>query len=176
MAVSPHVISAVRCFLFVSDVRRMQPKLKIAFDDLEHGWVGLTISYDVETLTIVASYTPSDSFLALTDALHSLLHDGQAKVMWHCEPPEFEMLFARSGANVNLEIYEFSDYHRGIGRGEKVFTFSGTYADVCLPFWRALRDLQGRFSTEELNARWHRLFPSREIDLLTAEMKEAREN
>ena len=153
----------------------MQPKLKVAFDDLEHGWVGLTISYGVETVTIAASYTPSDSFLDLTNALHNLLSDGEAKVTWHCEPPEFDMLFARNGANVSLEIYEYSDYRRGSERGEKVFAVSGTYEEICLPFWRALRDLQGRFSAEELNARWHRQFPSREVDLLTSEIKEARE-
>jgi len=145
----------------------MQPKIKVAFDDLEHGWVRLTINYGTETFTIVASYTPSDSFLDLTNALHSLLRDGQVKVTWHCEPPEYDMLFSRSGVSVSLEIYEFPDYRRGIKRGEKVFAISGTYEEVCLPFWRALRDLQGRFSAEELNSRWHRPFPSHEIDLLT---------
>ena len=153
----------------------MQPKIKVAFDDVEHGWVGLTISYDVENLTIVASYTPSDSFLDLTNALHSLLRDGQTKVTWHCEPTEYDMLFSRSGADVSLEIFEYSDYRRGVERGEKIFAVSGTYAGICLPFWRALRDLQGRFSAEELNSRWHRPFPLREIDLLTSEIKEARE-
>ena len=153
----------------------MQPKLKVAFDDLEHGWVQLTTSYGVETFAIVASYTSNDSFLDLTNALHSLLSDGQAKVTWHCEPPEYDMLFSRSGANVSLEIHEYSDYRRGIERGEKVFALSGIYEEVCLPFWRALRDLQGRFSVEELNSRWHRPFPSREIDLLTEEIKQARE-
>ena len=153
----------------------MQPKIKVAFDDLEHGWVRLTINDGVETFTIVVSYTPSDSFLDLTDALHSLLRDGQAKVTWHCEPPEYDMLFSRSGADVSLEIYEYSDYRRGSERGTQTFSVSGTYVDICIPFWRALRDLQGSFSAEELSKRWHRPFPSREIDLLTSEMKEARE-
>jgi hypothetical protein len=145
----------------------MQPKLKVAFDDLEHGWVRLTISYSVETFIIVASYTPRDSALELTNALHSLLSDGQAKVTWHCEPPEYDMWLFRSGSNVSLEIHEYSDYRRGIERGEKAFALSGTYEEICLPFWRALRDLQGRFSAEELNFRWHRPFASRDIGLLT---------
>ena len=174
-AVSPRDISSVRCFLIVQDVCLMQSNLKIAFNDLEHGWVRLTISSGVETFTVVASYTPSDSFLDLTNALHSLLRDGQAKVMWNCEPPEYEMLFSSGGSDISLQIYEYSDYRRGNERGEQVFAVSGTYKDICIPFWRALRDLQGRFSAEELDSRWHRPFPSREIDLLTAEIKEVRE-
>lgn len=150
----------------------MQPKLKVSFDDLEHGWVGLTITFGVQTLTIIASYTPSDSFLDLTNALHNLLlYDDQAKVTWHCEPVEDELLFSKNSADVNLKIYEYSDYRRTSGREELIFEVSGTYAEICLPFWRALRNLQGRFSAEELDSRWHRSFPSREIDLLTAEIK-----
>ena len=50
----------------------MPDKLKVAFDDPEHGWVGLTLSRGGESVTITASYTPSDSFLDLTNALHNL--------------------------------------------------------------------------------------------------------
>jgi hypothetical protein len=42
-----------------------------------------------------------------------------------------------------------------------------------IPFWRALRNLQGRFSIEDLNRRWHRDFPWREIERLTLLLKEA---
>ncbi|HEX8564628.1 MAG TPA: hypothetical protein VF648_03095 [Pyrinomonadaceae bacterium] len=150
----------------------MQQKLKVAFDNPDSGWVGLSLNYGIKTISIIASYTPSDSFLDLTNALHNLLlHNGQATVTWHCEPSEFDMYFSRTTAEISLEISEFFDYHRGEGLGKQIFVVSGTYEDVCLPFWRALRDLQGRFSTEELNARWHRPFPSREIDLLTSEIR-----
>jgi len=41
----------------------MTPKLKVSFDDPEHGWVGLLINCGDEAMSIIASYTPSDSFL-----------------------------------------------------------------------------------------------------------------
>lgn len=44
----------------------MKEKLKVSFDNPEHGWVGLYINYGEEAITIIASYTPSDSFLDLT--------------------------------------------------------------------------------------------------------------
>jgi hypothetical protein len=151
----------------------MPDKLKVAFDDPEHGWVGLTFSRGGESATIVASYTPSDSFLDLTDALYNLSqYSGEAKVIWHSGPTEYELRFAKEGGVIRLAALEYPDHLRDAGRGELFFEASGTYDEVCLPFWRALRDLQGRFSEAELNARWHRPFPSKEIDNLTALLRD----
>jgi hypothetical protein len=42
----------------------MKQKLKVSFDNPENGWVGLTIGQGEESLTIIASYTPSDPLIA----------------------------------------------------------------------------------------------------------------
>jgi hypothetical protein len=153
----------------------MPDKLKAAFDDPEHGWVGLTFSRGGESVTVTASYTPSDSFLDLTDALYNLfLYGGEAKVVWHSGPIECELRFAREGDVVRFEAYEYPDRLRDTVRGRLFFEASGTYEGICLPFWRALRNLQGRFSETELISRWHRPFPSKEIDNLTALLREGR--
>ena len=124
----------------------MQQKLKVAFDNPDSGWVWLSLNYGIENISIIASYTPSDSFLDLTNALHNLLlYNGQATVTWQCEPSEFDMYFSRTSAEIRLEIYEFFDYHRGVGLGKQIFVVSGAYEDVCLPFWRALRDFKEGF-------------------------------
>jgi hypothetical protein len=47
----------------------MDQKLKVSFDDPDKGWVCLTIEYGVDSAAIIASYTPYDSFLDLTNAL-----------------------------------------------------------------------------------------------------------
>jgi len=151
----------------------MPDRLKVAFNDPEHGWVGLTISRGGERVTIVASYTPSDSFLDLANALHNLfLYSGEAKVILHSGSTEYELRFSREGEVVRLEAWEYPDRLRDAGRGERFFEASGSYEGVCIPFWRALRNLQGRFSAEELNARWHRPFPAKEIDGLTSLLRE----
>ena len=143
-------------------------KLRVAFNDPEHGWVGLTISRGETTTILIAEYVPSDSFLELTSALHNLLQwECEATARWQYNPTTYDMRFQRSGGYVSLEIFEYPDHRRIEGRGKRIFSARGTYASICTPFWRALRDLQGRFSPEELDARWHRPFPSREIELLT---------
>src|SRR6266511_221684 len=151
----------------------MKQKLTVSFDNPEHGWVGLTISQGEESLKIIASYTPSDSFLDLTNALYNLLYYrvGGA-VTWHEEPAETELRFSISQEDVELEVYSFSDHRRDYGRGERELAITGSYEEICVPFWRALRSLQGRFSAEELDARWHRPFPWKEIEILTAAIKE----
>jgi hypothetical protein len=154
----------------------MNQKLKVSFDDPEHGWVCLTINCGDESAAIIASYTPSDSFLDLTNALYDLLHyDGEATVVWHEEPAETELRFFRTKELVRLEVWIFFDHRREPGKGEKEFEVSGSYSEICLPFWRALRSLQGRFSADELGARWHRPFPWKEIDLLTKAIKDYQE-
>ena len=150
----------------------MKQKLKVSFDNPEHGWVGLTISQGEESLKIIASYTPSNSFLDLTNALYNLrCYRVGSVVAWHQEPVETELRFSISGDEVELDVYFFSDHRRDYGRGERVLAITGSYEEICTPFWRALRSLQGRFSVEELDARWHRPFPWKEIDLLTTTIK-----
>jgi hypothetical protein len=93
-------------------------KLKVAFDDPENGWVGLTVSREGGRVTINASYTPSGSFLDLTDVLYNLFqYSGEAKVIWHSGPLEYELRFAREGGVMRLGVYEYPDHLRGAGRG-----------------------------------------------------------
>jgi len=152
----------------------MSDKLKVVFDDPGDGWVGLKLSRDGEVADIIASYAPYDSFLDLVDALYNLfLYEGEWKVIWNEAPVEYEVCFGRAGTLVSLEVLEFPDRRREIQRAQSRLSASGSYEDVAVPFWRALRNLQGRFTTEELNARWHRPFPSKEIDGLMALLRTA---
>src|SRR5262245_51956812 len=117
----------------------MKQKLKVSFDNPENGWVGLTISQGEESLKIVASYTPSDSFLDLTNALYNLLcYQVGGVVTWHQEPAETELKFTISGEEVGLEVYFFSDHRHDFGKGERKLAIIGSYEEICVPFWRAL--------------------------------------
>ena len=146
----------------------MKEKLKVSFDNPEHGWVGLFINYGEEAITIIASYTPSDSFLDLTNALYTLLYYPiEATIVLNEEPAETELRFSASSGIVRLEVYTFPDTQRIACSGKRILEISGSYEEICVPFWRALRGLQGRFSAKELGARWHRPFPWKDIEQLT---------
>jgi hypothetical protein len=51
-----------------------------------------------------------------------------------------------------------------------LFEIQGTFAEICLPFWRALRNLQTRFSGDEFQLRWRHPFPGSGMQKLSANL------
>ena len=152
----------------------MSTKLNVAFDDPADGWIELKLRSGNAVINIVASYTPYDSFLDLINTLYNLsLYEAESKVIWNEEPVEYEMHFGRVGNVVSLDVVEFPSHIRDLQQAATRFKASGTFEEVALPFWRALRDLQGRLSVEELRARWHRDFPVQEMEGLTSILRKA---
>ena len=147
--------------------------LKVHFDDPSCGWVELAIKSDDVEVRIVGSYSPEDSFLGLINALQAMLQtQGRQIVTWFEEPQEVELCFQRTVELITLTIERFSDHRRVEHSGKTVLESSGTFAEICLPFWRALRNLQGRRTVQEMRQGWHRDFPHAELDRLTAAIKE----
>lgn len=146
-------------------------KLEVAFHDPAAGSVRLALRGGGESADIVASYL-YNGFLELTLALHRLLFtQGESVVTWQGDPMQYEMRFLRIEGTVYLEIEEFAENRRSTARGERLMFVTGTYEEICLPFWRALCSLQVRFPEEELAARWLGPFPWNEINKLSAEIK-----
>jgi hypothetical protein len=147
-------------------------KLKVRFDDPLDGWIGLTAACGSRTATIVVSYTPNDLFVDLIDALTRLKSfEGDTKVVAHDGSISFVLLFSRQKQKANFSI----DRHE-TDKVERLFEFYGDADDVIVPFWRSLRDLQGRFSQAELTRRWHRRFAWDDIDHLTRLLTETNVN
>jgi len=151
-------------------------KIKVSFDDPAHGWVRLVITSDSQSIGISASYI-YNSFYGLVDALchlhkppgTSVLGQQQETVVWMSEPAEAEMRFVRRGDLITLDILWFSDSRRSeFGQPNPEMSISGSYDEVALPFWRALRSLQSRFPAAQFEAHWQAPFPTREMALLTA--------
>ena len=143
-------------------------KLSVTFGDPEFGWINVNLRFGTETFSMEASdvYNAFFPLVATLLQLHSA--PGQNIVNWTVEPTEYDMHFSRIGEAVTLDIIKWPDSSRNSFRQEKVFSAAGSYAEICLPFWRALRGLQGRFSAADLEKRWQNSFPQRELNALTA--------
>jgi hypothetical protein len=50
--------------------------------------------------------------------------------------------------------------------------FIGLRDQLLIAFWRALRELQGRYDPSEYERRWKEPFPTREMEVLTQRMKD----
>ena len=143
-------------------------KLIVIFGDPEFGWINVSLRFGAETFNIEASDV-YNAFFPLMDTLLQL-HSApsQNTVNWTVEPTEYDMHFSRVDEIVTLDILIWPDSGRSSFHQEKAFSASGSYAEICLPFRRALRGLQGRFSAADLEKRWQNSFPQRELNALTA--------
>ena len=84
------------------------------------------------------------------------------------------MRFLKQEGAITLEMWYFDDHTRRVGQKSQLeFSISGTYDAVCLPFWRALRDLQKLYTEKEFEQHWRSPFPTRELALLTQKLGKA---
>lgn len=135
-------------------------KLKVNFDNPEHGWIGITVSDGSDAITIDVD-SKSHSFFELTTALIGLLDErGEFTVTWLEEPVITEWKFAKAQGEIVFELW------RNV-YPEPVLRFSGSYQEVCFPFWRALQTLKGRFAKSELEERMQDEFPFTQLERLT---------
>ena len=146
-------------------------QLKVRFGEPEHGWMSVSIlANEVELLRIDASDIYPSLHL-LVDALSAMLDSRAEKTVdWTEEPNEIEMRFTRDSENIKLEISSFLSSFRPLNSSESDFAFVGTYDEICLPFWRALRSLEGRYLPEDLAQLWTEPFPHRKLALLTQQL------
>ncbi|GAB1256709.1 hypothetical protein NBRC116494_12110 [Aurantivibrio plasticivorans] len=150
--------------------------MKVKFENIRHGWVDFTISDGEENIVSDSfSYTPYDSFDDLISAIDSFRKEYQSNeeriVILHVEPYEYELIFNGTNENVNLTITGYPDYKRGENRGQEIYEISGNFEEICVPFWRGLRSLQGLHSAKELDELWHRGFPSSALDILSSKIQ-----
>lgn len=145
--------------------------LKIEFEGPEHGWLRMTLRAHDQECALKLSYVPNDVVIELVWALQRML-DGEPDAVAHgnSEPTEYTIRFQRSGEELTVTVEEAM---RSLtGRWQKaLFSFTGTLREVVRPFWKALRDMEGRQSLEEYGERWSWNFPEQEMKRLTERIK-----
>jgi hypothetical protein len=146
----------------------MSQTLEVSLESPQHGFMSLRLKAAGQSFVTVVSYTPYDSLRDLVEALTSFIDsDCDVLVRWNSEPDEYDFKLSARGDAVSLDVVHYPDHRRSIETGEAVFSFRGTKAGLCLPFWRELRDLQSRAARDEFDRQWRRPFPERELQKLT---------
>ena len=148
-------------------------KLKVQVSYFDAGGLGLTLDAAdaAEPLALWVSYvynSPGQPIEALGGLLLPAPATAGYRVLLPDEPDETELHFQGHGAGVALTARAFADGKHRAKTGRELLRLSGSYAEICLPFWRALRGLQGQYPPAKLDRRWHRAFPSRALNQLTA--------
>jgi hypothetical protein len=152
----------------------MSQTLRVSMESPQSGWMSLSLKAGEQSFLMAASFAPYDSLRDLIEALSALLTDSRdASVRWNCEPEEFDFRMTARGSDdlIELKVLRYAGHRRRQSQDEDrqvVFSFRGSKIDICLPFWRALRDLRRRISTDEFESNWRREFPHGELRQLTA--------
>ena len=142
-------------------------KLRVAFDDPEHGWMVVSVAAGEQCFSEAVSHVPHDSLWQLATTLSLLLEGAdQGTVTWSAEPTEYDFRFGRRGDEIVLDILEFPSPTRTTQGNPRLHT-TGQFDEICRPFWKALRDLQGRFTAQEFGRRWCHGFPVEAVGRLT---------
>lgn len=131
--------------------------LYVAFEVSASGWLTTHTRADSRELTITASYVPGELLLGLARALlWAGSMDGSFEAIAVEEGREVVFAFHRAGDEVRFSM---SDR----GTADTLFDFRGTPADVILPFWRALLDLEPMLKS----VGWQWGYPSAEMRRLS---------
>jgi hypothetical protein len=147
----------------------MSQKLRVSMESPQSGWMSLSLRAGDEALLMVASHAPDDSLRDLIVALSALLSGSrEMTVRWNCEPEAFDFRLIVRGSCVELRVVRYPDHHRRQKEGRVVLSLRGSKMEIGVPFWRALRDLGRRVSTDVFESNWRRTFPQRELQQLTS--------
>jgi hypothetical protein len=142
-------------------------KLEVQFDDPQHGWMAMSIRSDSD-VTLTMSSVAYDTLNELIEGLHALITgDSYRTIRVFEEPTVCELRFECEGTAIRLNVLRPSSR----GDGEPLLETDGNFSEICLPFWRALRNLQSRFSAEEFALRWGRSFPLSGMQKLSTELR-----
>jgi hypothetical protein len=144
-------------------------RLKVKFDQPEHGWLKLELRSEQVVLSDTFSHI-YPTLPSLCNALCALAEGkGPRPVVFLIEPQELELSFtSQKNQNCRMNIVRFPDRRRDSENRDVVFAHLGPSPEVVLSFWRALRQLQTCLPEHEFTTRWRAPFPANEMAALTA--------
>jgi len=151
--------------------------LKVEFSMPQNGWIELTVATPAQSLREVVSYTPNDFVLELTTALSLAMQGCQGEAIAHCEPTTFSLTFSPSNREdvLLLQILKYADWQRNGHSASVVLAIEASKLNVVLPFWRALRQLEGQVSATQYREAMRMDFPSTALQRLTQVVSALRE-
>ncbi len=120
--------------------------MKLKFGEPHHGWLPVKIEFEDCAYEFEASDVPVDPLERLIDALCVALAFREREVWWHLEPDGyyFNIAFANDVYSVTLS------YAKGSKTKNKkhLCACKGSFPDIVLPIWRALREFYSHKYTE----------------------------
>jgi hypothetical protein len=103
----------------------------------------------------------------LVKALSLALQGGVGRAVASMEPEVWEFVFTPTNREIVFDIVEYPRWNRKRTEGRKRLSMHGTPAEVVVPFWRALRALEGKMKADGYRAAMGRDFPAESLQSLS---------
>jgi hypothetical protein len=146
----------------------MSQKFRVSFNSPQSGWMSIGLKAGQESFVTAVSHAPYDSLRDLILALGKLLQGKTSiTVKWNREPEEYDFKLQCNGTSAQLDVIRYPDHRRLKSKSETVFSHHASALDLCLPFWKALRELHRDINVDEFDKNWRREFPEEEMQELT---------
>jgi hypothetical protein len=144
-------------------------RLQVSLSAPQNGWIELAVSTPEEEFREAVSFTPNDFLLELATALSLTMQGIDGVAVASCEPVTCEVTFVGvAGTNMTrLQVVRCPDWNRTGKSARVVLSFQATRLSIVLPFWRALRSLEGRVSATDYLEAMRRDSPSSCLQRLT---------
>src|SRR5688500_18848446 len=126
-------------------------KVKIKFARILYGSMPVGLYIGNQSLNFVASHSiHHDSITDLVHALSAFLStDGKCCVTFWDSPSEYEFTFHKDEDEGHLTVTLYPNHKRVEGTGTELIAVTETPANIALPFWRAIKDLESREEIEK---------------------------
>lgn len=141
--------------------------MKVKFENVNAGWMTVTLLTGLNQYTFDPSDVPCDSILELVDGLGRLLvQDEEVVTHWNDEPIEHVFVFRKTNEQLKLTVFRLSPHSKMPNR-EVVFSAEDSIYKMIRAFWVALRDLETRYFEQDDDKCWSNPFPKLEMQYLT---------
>jgi hypothetical protein len=157
-------------------MRHTSKVLEVNVSSPQAGWLDIELQTPACALLIQASYTPNDFLQELLTALSLSLIGSEGVAVASAEPNVFKFVFSPADRPdlLSLQVIEYPHRKGPRGQGRTSLSIEGTKDSVVVPFWRALRSLQGRVSAEDFRSAMRREFPYATLERVSKQLGKER--
>lgn len=149
--------------------------MKVHFEKPRHGWLSLDIEGKEHSYDNAVSYVTSDFLEQLIAMLTRVWNQERNVCIYFLNEPHWIMLqwldnsTFRIGFDTNNTPIPCSTDNKTLAE------FEITAKELCVAFWRGLRDLEAKTTPEEYAEHWGSEFPSDSLQILTDLIKQDKE-
>lgn len=145
--------------------------MKVHFEKPLHRWLVFTISEDENSIELDA-VAVSQNFLIDLLAMLTRVWNGETSICLVFLNPKHIHLQWLNNSNFRVASSEYLDNAPCYTDNETLAEFDITAKELCIAFWRGLRDLESKTTPEEYQKHWGGEFPSESLQILTNLIKQ----